>query len=320
MNQNCPVCNSLYTNVTDYPGSRSVTIFSCPRCGDFIMTHTLLAGLPHKIEQEKDGAAKLSHALRTMQGANEQVEVNTSTITELLKRPLPSPKEQADLLVRALADMSPGPGEGVNVSIISHGSIVGAKSTSGLFLIIDHLDHNELAIVGNVPTTSGVSTRAVTLTVKGWEYYDQLKQTGATYHKAFMAMKFGEAELDKVFKDVFKPCVEQAGFELNNLADAPRAGLIDDRLRVEIQGSDFLIADLTHRNNGAYWEAGYAEGLGKPVIYTCEKTVFEEDKTHFDTNHHLTVIWDKDAPEQAGEELKATIRATLPALAKQQDD
>ena len=38
-----------------------------------------------------------------------------------------------------------------------------------------------------------------------------------------------------------------------------------------IRDAKFVIADLTHDNNGAYWEAGYAEGLGKPVIYICEK-------------------------------------------------
>ena len=59
----------------------------------------------------------------------------------------------------------------------------------------------------------------------------------------------------------------------------PKAGLIDDRLRVEIRTSRFLIADLTHENAGAYWEAGFAEGLGKPVIYTCEKSKFDTAKT-----------------------------------------
>jgi len=111
----------------------------------------------------------------------------------------------------------------------------------------------------------------------------------------------------------------QAGFELVKLDDNPKAGLIDDRLRVEIQSSDFIIADLTHDNHGAYWEAGYAEGMGKPVIYTCEKQKFETVKTHFDTNHHLTIVWDQNSPEEAGEALKATIRATLPQLAKLED-
>jgi len=107
---------------------------------------------------------------------------------------------------------------------------------------------------------------------------------------------------------------------LFKLVDRPKAGLLDDRLRVEIQTSRFLIADLTHENAGAYWEAGYAERLGKQVIYTCEKEKFEEQKTHFDTNHHLTVVWDADNPHEAAEALKATIRATLPGEAKLTDE
>lgn len=131
-----------------------------------------------------------------------------------------------------------------------------------------------------------------------------------------MAMKFGDEQLTLVLENVFKPSAKRAGFDLSKLDDVPKAGLIDDRLRVEIQASDFLVADLTHDNLGAYWEAGYAEGLGKPVIYTCEKSKFASAKTHFDTNHHLTILWDAAAPEVAGNELVATIRATLPHLAR----
>ena len=105
------------------------------------------------------------------------------------------------------------------------------------------------------------------------------------------------------------------------LDDDPRAGLIDDRLRVEIRACRFLIADLSHANKGAYWEAGYAEGLGKPVIYTCDNTVFDDpenpNKPHFDTNHHLTITWDREKPQEAAEKLKATIRATFPDAAQQ---
>ena len=135
-----------------------------------------------------------------------------------------------------------------------------------------------------------------------------------------MAMQFKDSKLNNVFENVFKKSAKKAGFELFKLEDVLRAGLIDDQLRVEIQASDFIIADLTHDNLGAYWEAGYAEGLGKPVIYTCEKKKFKKTKTHFDTNHHLTIIWDANSPEATGEKLKATIRATLPHLAKQTDE
>lgn len=320
MPRNCPICASQLKEVKENPNGRDATFFSCPRCGDFVLSGTLLATLPNTLQQEKDAGAKISHALRTMQQVNKGAELYTNTIDEILKRPLPSPREQADLFVRWLAENIDGPGETVWVEPSTHSGIIGAKSPEGFALILRHLFDAGL-VAGNLPEAIGALGRAhVTLSFDGWDYYEQLRLGGATYRKAFMAMKFGDEMLDQVIHSVFKPCVKQTGFELFRLDDVPRAGLIDDRLRVEIQAADFLIADLTHDNLGAYWEAGYAEGLGKPVIYTCEKEKFERDKTHFDTNHHLTIVWDKNSPEKAGENLKATIRATLPQLAKQEDE
>lgn len=159
------------------------------------------------------------------------------------------------------------------------------------------------------------------LTLSGWTRYEALEKGSAPMRQAFMAMKFGDPETDALFKDCFKVAVKAAGFELKRLDEEPRAGLIDDRLRVEIRQSRFLIADLTHANPGAYWEAGFAEGLDKPVIFTCRKDVFDNPNTrpHFDTNHHLTVVWDPAALREAVDQLKATIRATLPGEAKLTD-
>ena len=135
-----------------------------------------------------------------------------------------------------------------------------------------------------------------------------------------MAMQYDDPILDVVFLACFKPAVAATGFRLERLDVRPRAGLIDDRLRVEIRTSRFLVADLTHGNQGAYWEAGFAEGLGKPVIYTCEKDRFDKMKPHFDTNHHLTVLWRPGSLDQAAERLKATIRWTLPDEANLTDE
>ena len=54
------------------------------------------------------------------------------------------------------------------------------------------------------------------------------------------------------------------------------------------------------------------------MIYTCRKDVFDDKTkgTHFDTNHHLTVVWEADKLPDAMAKLKATIRATLPEEAK----
>jgi nucleoside 2-deoxyribosyltransferase len=99
-----------------------------------------------------------------------------------------------------------------------------------------------------------------------------------------------------------------------------RAGLVDAVIEDEIRRCRFLIADLSDDNAGAYWEAGFAEGLGKPVIYICcEKIEGAPKQTHFDANHRHTVRWDLASLDQTATRLKAVIRNTLLGDAKQTD-
>lgn len=138
-----------------------------------------------------------------------------------------------------------------------------------------------------------------------------------------MAMKFGDPQLDSVFAQYFVPAVGQSGFELRTVADGQGAGLIDDQIRVGIRTARFVICDLTHGNQGAYWEAGFAEGLGRPVIYTCRSDVFSSNdksvRPHFDTSHMATIVWDSEDLQSAAVRLKAMVRATLPGEAILED-
>lgn len=312
----CPVCgNALRTSIQSHP-RRDASWIDCPNCGRALLSRSLIACLPGIIQRGSDAPAKLSHAIRQSTSKSNETPFTTHDADAILENPLPRPREQADLLIRWLAENSMGPGETVWIEPSTHSAIIGAKSPAGFGLVVDHLFSSGLVTGVQADTLDTPGRAHAALTFAGWDHYESLRIGRESYRKAFMAMKFGDATLEAVVAEVFKPAAKAAGFELLKLNDSPRAGLIDDRLRVEIQASDFVIADLTHDNLGAYWEAGYAEGLGKPVIYTCERTKFEESKTHFDTNHHLTVIWDMENPHLAGEELKATIRATLPLLAQ----
>jgi hypothetical protein len=291
---------------------------NCAHCGKFGLTETLLASLSSLLTQ-RDTAPKLSHVIRKAHEAGQPLLLNSYTAEAVLQYPLPRPREQADLLVQWLANNSPGPGEALELTYDLHGAIVGAKSHAGFSLLIDHLKSTGLIAGQHETFLSGESMAHVALTFAGWDYYETLRLGGTTYRKAFMAMKFGDPILNSLLDLVLKPAAKRAGFDLFKLDDRPKAGLIDDRMRVEIRASDFVVADLTHDNLGAYWEAGFAEGLGKPVIYICERSKFEATQTHFDTNHHLTIVWDVDKSEDAGMQLTETIRATLPHLAKLAD-
>ena len=127
----------------------------------------------------------------------------------------------------------------------------------------------------------------------------------------FLAMQFDDPDLEAFVEEVMKPAVEDTGYKLVHMKDVGRAGVIDNIMRIQIRDAAFVISDLTHDNLGAYWEAGFAEGLGKPVIYICEKAKFKKTGTHFDTNHCTTVFWSKSDVEAFHEELIATIRRSL---------
>lgn len=314
----CPLCGNASAVAGLDASGRDATLVNCPHCGKFGLTGTLGATLTNLL-LSNDAAPKLSHVVRKAHEAGQQLLLNSYTAEAVLQNPLPRPREQADLLIQWLARNSPGPGEPVELNYDLQGAVIGAKSHAGFSMVIEHLKNAGLVAGPHETYLSGESVAHVALTFSGWDKYESLRAGSATYRKGFMAMKFGDPTLNLLLDQVLKPAAKRAGFDLFKLDDRPIAGLIDDRMRVEIRASDFVVADLSHDNLGAYWEAGYAEGLGKPVIYTCERDKFEVTKTHFDTNHHLTIVWDSAAPEGAGHQLVATIRATLPHLAKLTD-
>lgn len=161
------------------------------------------------------------------------------------------------------------------------------------------------------------------LTPRGWHRYRELSSARSASRYGFMAMKYGDEQVDAVVRDHFVPQIWLTRFELKRLDDGQPAGLIDDQLRVRIRQARFLVCDLTHGNRGAYWEAGFAEGLGIPVIYTCRRDVFDDSNDpchpHFDAAHWVTVPWDPESPADAAIKLKAIVRATLPAEARLED-
>ena len=301
-------------------------MWSCPRCGDFFLGDHLVLDLKADCTlKNSTQRALLSHWIRTQyesrlpdnQGHKKPVRLDGELVKSIIKNTRPSLPEQADNYVRWIGDNVRVGGEYIAVEELAIQAIVGSETIGEFELVSGHLK-DEVRFIYHGRADS--DWRTVTLSWAGWERYRELKRATSESRKAFMAMQYDNEELDKIVENVFKPAVEQTGFTLFVLRDVPKAGLIDDRMRVGIRTSRFLIADLTDENRGAYWEAGYAEGLGKPVIYTCEKGKFEKAKTHFDTNHHETVEWDPKEPQQAAEKLKNTIRATLPAEAKLTDD
>lgn len=160
----------------------------------------------------------------------------------------------------------------------------------------------------------------LSLSLSGWQKYHALLKKTDDGMTAVIAMKFGDRELDSLVNHHIKPIVqEQTKYKISRVSDDPQAGLIDNRMIMMLRDAPFIIADLTHGNHGAYWEAGFAEGLGKPVIYICREPEPGAVPLHFDTNHRQTAFWPKNPCDSANRaaldkflyELVATIRNSM---------
>lgn len=245
--------------------------------------------------------------------------ITTFWLEEFLKDcRLPSPPIQVANLLRVIGDCQAQTGEGYFVDGVTDASLIGSFNVK-MFdqLLADVRARNLITKVGDEqrpnPRGAGVLSGVLLgLSLEGWDQYEAERRGKVAGRYGFIALKFGDDQLNTLVDDTIKPGVKAAtGYDVVHLLNVARAGVIDNILREQIRDAAFVLVDLTHDNSGAYWEAGYAEGLGKPVIYICEKAKFDRAQTHFDTNHCTTVMWETGGEADFIESLVATIRRSL---------
>jgi hypothetical protein len=320
---NCIVCKT--PNATRQPGAGDFARFDCSRCGSFALSGSAEAALDGLLAEVPMRRSLMSHTLRKMQRPGNQhlhIIISDELPTFWNNARLPTPLEQADNLILWIGDQS-------TPAVWSYVTLGALAATVGIAVSPDGNDsgawgwlHGQLNSKG-LYSLHGSPTAGMVgflLEMAGWEKYEALKKQRIESRTAFMALKFGQAELDRVVDECVRPAVSRTGFELRILTDQQGAGLIDNQIRAALLSARFVISDLTHGSYGAYWEAGFGEGRGIPVIYTCEKTAWAKNKSHFDTNHMATIIWDSADLKKAEDSLVAMIRATLRAEAIQSDD
>ena len=268
----------------------------------------------------------MSHHVRRMHRAKRQPPLITEHALASFwsEDRLPTPQQQADDFLLLVGDSQLAPEAAIRMSLYYVGAWVGTSMLNGPHAGVDFLTEHfaKEGLLDSRPDISQLAEDSVylfQLTMAGWNRYHELRRKRIDSRTAFMAMKFGDALVSEAVEKSFRPAVSRTGFRLRVLTDQPEAGVIDNHLRAAILGARFVIADLSHGNQGAYWEAGFGEGRGIPVIYTCEISRWNANKTHFDTNHLHTIVWDPTNLKTAEDDLAATIRATLRNEAIQED-
>lgn len=320
MSSPCPVCLNAYGTVavsSEYGLNYQI---NCPICGKFTLERSTyedyldpLGAVGAKLTQTN--RARISHKIRPASDGSRLVRIEPDFLARYIAEgcPGPSPQEQAITTLRYLGDEIKRTGEKVKKLENWFFVLIGSPNPTlaGELLLelaaLGQIDGIPLKSLNNPP-----SMMHINLTLRGWKAYEDEQRGRIAGKYGFLAMKFGDPLLDPLARDVIKPTLKTSlGFDVFDMRDVARAGVIDNIMRAQIRDAAFVIVDLTHDNSGAYWEAGYAEGLGKPVIYICEKDKFEAAKTHFDTNHCTTVVWNSADAEQFKHQLVATLRRSL---------
>jgi nucleoside 2-deoxyribosyltransferase len=151
-----------------------------------------------------------------------------------------------------------------------------------------------------------VSNNTAVILPEGLKRIDELQKNQSSSKQVFVAMSFDPDTKD--IREAIRKGIEQAGYVPCFMDEVQHNKQIVPEMLYQIRKSRFVVADLTSHNNGAYYEAGYAAGLGKEVIHICRRDTLKR-KGHFDVKQQATILWDKS--EEIIEALHKRIKATI---------
>ena len=87
----------------------------------------------------------------------------------------------------------------------------------------------------------------------------------------FVASAFHHHDVDTIYDLAIRPVLKELKIRPLRVDRVEHNDDIDDRIFRLIGQSQLCIADLTHARPSVYYEAGYAFGGGKPVIYIARE-------------------------------------------------
>ncbi len=109
--------------------------------------------------------------------------------------------------------------------------------------------------------------------------------------------KHGDQEQQRIFREfderfeAMEAVISEAGGVAIRIDKEHALEDLVARIKREIRGAQFLVADLTDERPSCYFEAGYAEALGKSVIYVASKQSVARPGTktniHFDIHMNM---------------------------------
>lgn len=319
--EKCFLCGSE-CEIYPAPLMHTVKDYRCKYCGPYLIDHAFIDRYPHINDAENKFKIACILNERRLKGlSGVALSYKTKGEVEDFRYPIISvddildefPKKASDFLNRTLLNLSQlvgskHPFEKVRLELATKKDYLHlfSRSTEAGFTFLQELANQEYIRFNRV---RGVEQRHVfCLTAKFWEKVENLQQKAIDSKRVFVAMWFNES-MDDYYRNGIKKAVEETGYvpvriDLKDFNDK-----ICDEIVAEIRQAKFMIADCSKYRTAVFFEAGFAKGLGREVIFTVKKEDVEELKEHFDTRQYNHIVY--DSSEDLRKKLYNRIGATI---------
>ncbi len=307
--QTCPVCTRpAELSATE---SRRTTV-KCHYCGQFEITFSAVETA--KVLDDTQRFA-LGTTIRTrteqLRPGSSPIHVDTYMVDEIIQgdaidriKSITVP-EKLDLALDWLASNSKHPGHNVQFRTEFAAYAFYAWNRDECIYLLNALAEMNLIerrwAGGDNPQGDAV----ITIKPAGWERIASRVVGGPASNIAFVAMWF-DPRMNPVLEAISKG-VRACGYNPKRVDSEPHTLRIDQKIIADIRASKFIVADVTGQRQGVYYEAGFANGINRPVIWTCR----DDDKAniHFDTRQFPHLFW--RAPEDLALQVENMVMGLL---------
>ncbi|RKY42383.1 MAG: hypothetical protein DRP85_03025 [Candidatus Makaraimicrobium thalassicum] len=300
---NCKFCNSEI-KIKEVRSNFSKDIH-CSICGDYALTDQAFEMDLTKISQ--DDKILFSGYLRNRPEEEKPKEIYTDTLGKIPDIIAPhknlTVSDRINNVLHFIGENSKSLEERVPINKFHDYSKFFCLNKEELNSILKHLrERNFIAGEENIDRIQSF------LTVDGWAEYEKLKEINLNSKKVFVAMNF-DPDFDEIYDKAISPACTECGFIPERVDKTEHNEKICDRIISEIKQSRFVIADFSGQKHGVYYEAGFAQGLSLPVIWTCRKDEIDDKKLHFDTRQYNYIAWESvdDLKNQLYNRIRVTI-------------
>jgi len=273
---------------------------TCPRCGSFVITGTVAEVLSMTPLTSKETAVVSGWIAE-----NRPTNITANDLLKLKALRPPSVQSRLDRLLLKIVRDTTTLGENLDLQqdgrVLRYTAATYSQDEGELKYLIESL--HDLNLVD-----AGAHWYFPAVTPRGYALVEDRFGENMESPFGFCAMWFND-EVLSLWSEAIHPAINDAGFDPRRIDSVEHNDRIDEAILALIRRSRFLVADLTAQRHGVYFEAGFAAGLGLPVIWMVREDHLRD--VHFDNRQYNFIVWKPSDLTDAKARLQARIEATI---------